>query len=46
MSLHELYRNGVITFEQYTQKLMAKFDASIKKAENYLKEMEVEECMK
>lgn len=41
MSLHELYRSGVITFEEYTQKLMAKFDASIKKAENYLKEMEI-----
>lgn len=41
MNLHELYKEGAITFEEYTQKLMAKFDAVIKKAENYLKEMEL-----
>lgn len=41
MSLYELYRSGAITFEEYTQKLMAKFDAVIKKAENYLKEKEL-----
>lgn len=44
MKLHEQYKAGDITFEEYRQKLMAKFDAAIKKAEKHLQEMEVEKC--
>lgn len=46
MSLYELYMSGAITFEEYTQKLMAKFDSVIKNAENKLKEMEIKKCMR
>lgn len=41
MKLCELYRDGLITFEEYHQKLMAKLDAAIKKADKYLQEKEV-----
>lgn len=40
MKLCEMYESGIITFEEYYQKLMAKLDAAIKKADKYLQEME------
>jgi hypothetical protein len=40
MTLYDSYKNGSITFHEYFGRLMGKFDAAIKAAEEHLKEME------
>jgi hypothetical protein len=38
--LYDLYKEGKITFEEYCQKLMERFDAVIKAAEERIKELD------
>lgn len=40
MELYDLYKEGKITFYEYSGRLMEKFDAAIEAAEKHLKEME------
>jgi hypothetical protein len=42
MILHKSYKNGVITFEEYHQKLMEKFDGILKRAEKKINKMDRE----
>lgn len=40
MKLYELYKDGIISFDEYTGELMKRFDAILKAADKKLKEME------